>query len=113
MHWSSVFQWRRCQCFQYFSDQWHWTYQCALSVSVGDKSVGFFSVVTDTAHPYGYYIYEKVHQWKTLKQYVNFRRKKINETIFSFLVIQEIDNKYKIIEVTHVEGPNSLVLFLE
>jgi len=31
--------------------QWHWTYQCALSVSVSDKSVGFFRVVTDTAHP--------------------------------------------------------------
>ncbi len=36
----------------YPDHQWHWTYQCALSVSVGDKSVGFFRAVTDTAHPY-------------------------------------------------------------
>ena len=47
----SVLQWHQCQCFQFFSDQWHWSDRCALGVSVGDKSVSALSICTDTAHP--------------------------------------------------------------
>jgi hypothetical protein len=48
---SSVIQWIGVSAFSVSVLQWRWGHRCALSVSVGDKSVSALSIYTDTAHP--------------------------------------------------------------